>query len=203
MQVGRVGSGTWSRYPPDVAKSTRAKSQPTSTSSREAVIRAAIDRTHGASALHTFGYRELSEILGAGLGDIVLAVLDECFDPMSLVEIAIAKRHGLPWLREQRAKITPAWRTILQARPATVREVCAVRPPPLPVRYGLDTLWAYGYPDLAAQTHRPPDLGEQEWLQRVWNEAKPARSGFSLDNLASVVSWVAQHQRPAIKQLTE
>jgi hypothetical protein len=174
--------------------------------SRETVTRAAGERSAGASSLHTFGYRELAEFLATPVKPIVAAVVDGYLDPVSLLELAVAKKHGIEWMARQKDEHTAAWRAIRQARPKATREVCSIKLPPLPPLYGLDTLWGYGYSDLAAQTHPSAPMSDLEWQRRVWNEGKPDRAGFQIDDLSSVVTWVGRHQRPVVLrdlQLTE
>jgi hypothetical protein len=147
------------------------------------VHRVAGERGAGASALYAFGFREIAEVLGAKLIRVAEAVLEGELEPLSLLELAAARKHGLDWIRSVLQADSSVGRTLRRVRPARETEVLRAKLTSQPRRYGLGDLWAIGHADIAAQL----DLD----VQFVWNAQK--QRDLLITDLSSVLAFVVRH----------
>ena len=109
------------------------------------LTRTDLPRGQGAAAIHAFGYADMAALFGVSPWDVAAEVVDGHLEPMSFVELAYARQHGLEALR-----VLTESKTVLSRRPRLTHDVCTVYLPALERPYGLSDLWGYTSHDLAA-----------------------------------------------------
>lgn len=136
-------------------------------------------RARGAPSIYAFGYMDLAALIGTSPWAVAAAVVDGYLEPLSFVELAIARAHGLDGL-ERFAETDPkAWAKILDSRPELTRDVCEVYLSDSERPYGLGDLWGFTTADLAEH------MGLE--LDNIHTARK--RGKVALESLASVVDY--------------
>lgn len=147
------------------------------------IRRMAGERTQGAGSLYCYSYSDLAELLGCEPIDVAKAAAAGELDPLSLPELALARQHGLGWLRRQLSSEDAVAKTIIDSRPLATVEVAVANPPQREAPPGLDTLWAITYACVATQVGQP--------VPSVRQAGKGERRTLDIRSLASVLDYVA------------
>lgn len=147
---------------------------------RAEVTRVDGPRGQGAPALYAFGYADFAELVGASPWEVAEVVVDGLFEPLSLVELAIARAHGLAELKRIAQEEPDLAEDLWKLRPDRITEVAKAKVSETERPYGLQDLWAITYTDIADQTERG--------AQTVWNARKYV--GLQITDLVSVVEYV-------------
>lgn len=140
------------------------------------VRRVAGERGQGAGSLYTWGYAELSEVLGVEPLVVARAVNDGQLEPLALGELALARKQGLDVLLSLPDHVH-------RERPTVVGEVVVAHPPTLEIVRGLETLWALTYADIAVQVGLTPNT--------VRGAGKGPAKALAIRSLSSVLDFVA------------
>lgn len=120
------------------------------------VTRVADIRGPGAKTLYAHGYAELADILGTEPILVAECVAARKLDPLNVVELVLARRHGVVISSGEQTPYDTLVAKAKAMRPVSVTEVCIATPPLVEAPYGLTSLWAYTYSDLASQVGASP-----------------------------------------------
>lgn len=146
------------------------------------VTRVAGERGQGAAALYAFGYSDFAELIGDSPWAVAGAVVDGLLEPLSLIELALARQDGLASLRTTLTQPSLTGTAVKRLRPQVVTQTMRVKLTTNPRPYGLRDLWAIGYQDIAIQATVE--------LQTAWN-AQKLRS-MDVTDLVSIVDYVVR-----------
>ncbi len=119
--------------------------------------------------LWAYGIADLAQQLLLSPLELARLIAAGDLDPLSLIEVAGARRHGLAWLRANKEEL-------LRFRVPEVVELRTVVPSPLDPPPGLGQSWAWSYKDLFAITGKRPAAVWAAGLRRAWHEQSGLKS---------------------------
>jgi hypothetical protein len=146
------------------------------------VRRVAGERGQGAGSLYCYGYAEIAEVLQTKPVTVAMAVIAEALEPLSLIELALARKQGLNWLRAGCGGDPEFAGRVRALRPEVVSEVVVAHRPPLKITVGLDTLWAVTYVDVGQQA-----CGSDSAARSA---SKGASKSLTIRSLSSILDFV-------------